>query len=241
MRRSDPEEASPRPRVSASPRLQSLSLRFAILLMALIAAACLVGTLVVQRSDDPHGAISRYYGSWWFIGLLGLLVLSTAVCAFSGLRLTLRRFFMLLVHGSILLIAAGAVVSGIARVDGLLFLGEGEATDAFETERGDVIPLGFTLRLDQFTVRNFESGVSVLDEMGREVRKGVVLVNSPFTFRRYTFYQQSYSRDESNGVYSILLVKSDPGVPLVFAGFMLLPIGIALAIYAKPRKAREDV
>jgi hypothetical protein len=46
--------------------------------MALIVAACLVGTLVVQSSDDPREAIARYYGARWFIGLLGLLVLSTA-------------------------------------------------------------------------------------------------------------------------------------------------------------------
>jgi len=39
-------------------------------------------------------------------------------------------------------------------------------------------------------------------------------------------------------------VTRDPGVPLVFAGFILLPIGIVLAFYVKPllnRKGRSDV
>jgi hypothetical protein len=42
---------------------------------------------------------------------------------------------------------------------------------------------------------------------------------------------------------TILQAASDPGVPLVFAGFLLLPIGVALAFYAKPllnRKGRAD-
>ena len=245
------------------------------MLMALIAAACLAGTLVVQSSDDPHEAIARYYGSWWFIGLLGLLVLSTAACAFSGLRLTLRKFYMLLVHGSILLIAAGAIVSEVARAEGQLIVREGriegqfgsEASTRFHTHgpRGDeFVPLGFLLRLDKFTIqytdsadgpipprmlgsalempskiKNFESRVTVLDDTGHEIRNGVIRVNSPFTFGRFTFYQQDYYFDEDRGTYSVFLVKSDPGVPLVFGGFVLLPIGIALAIYAKPRLARK--
>ena len=143
------------------------------------------------------------------------------------------------VHGSILLIAAGAIVRGVAGVDAQLVLAEGETAGTAETARGDVIPLGFRLRLDQFTMQDYESRVSVLDEAGREIGEGVILVNSPIKFGRYTFYQQGPYRGEDQETYYVLHVKSDPGVPLVFAGFVLLPIGIALAIYAKPRLARK--
>ena len=74
--------------------------------------------------------------------------------------------------------------------------------------------------------------MTILDEAGKEIRKGVILVNSPLKVGRYTFYQSSY--DPETLASSTLEVTSDPGVPLVFAGFILLPIGIALAIYAKP-------
>jgi cytochrome c biogenesis protein ResB len=92
------------------------------------------------------------------------------------------------------------------------------------------------------TVKAFESHVTVLDEAGKEVQKSVILVNSPLKVGRYTFYQVSY--DPETMASSTLEVTSDPGVPLVFAGFILLPIGIALAIYARPsltRRGRSDV
>ena len=83
--------------------------------------------------------------------------------------------------------------------------------------------------------------MTVLDENGKEVRNAVILVNSPLKVGRYTFYQASYN---AKTMGTILEVTRDPGVPLVFAGFILLPIGIALAFYVKPllnRKGRGDV
>ena len=111
---------------------------------------------------------------------------------------------------------------------------QGHAADAAAIE------LKYVLR--PATVRAFESHVAILDAAGRELRKSVILVNSPLKFGRYTFYQVSY--DAATMASSTLEVTSDPGVPLVFAGFILLPIGIALTIYAGPllkRKGRSDV
>ena len=122
------------------------SIRFAIILMALIAVACLVGTLIVQGPYDPDKAISHYgralgllvgllglnhlYGAWWFVGLLFLLALSIATCAFSGLRFTLRKLYTLIAHASILLIVAGAIVRGVAGIDGMLEIEKGQTADA---------------------------------------------------------------------------------------------------------------
>ena len=109
--------------------------------MALIAAACLVGTLIVQEPYDPNAAIARYgrrlglligllglnqlYGAWWFLGLLGLLALSVAVCTFSGARFTFRKICTLIAHASILLIVAGAILRGVAGVDGTAIIAQG--------------------------------------------------------------------------------------------------------------------
>ena len=109
------------------------SIRFAIVLMALIAAASIVGTLIAQEPVEPGPAIARYgrvvgslvvllglnhlYVTWWFLGLLGLLALSIAACTFSGVRFTLRKTFTLITHASILLIVAGAKLLAEARED----------------------------------------------------------------------------------------------------------------------------
>jgi cytochrome c biogenesis protein ResB len=349
------------------------SIRFAIILMAIIAAACLVGTLVVQEPYVPEKAIARYgrtlgllvgllglnqlYGTWWFLSLLGLLALSVAACTFSGARFSLRRICTLVAHASILLIVAGAILRGVAGVDGMVKIEKGETVKSFYVEGADPnaaveVPLGFQLRLDDFVIRYyndardwlavqldetggvrsipretgkvialrpdgtsvevlrylpdfklrdheaysasdeprnpavevrftgpagestqwlfakfpdleghgsapkgvqikyiwsppsikaFESHVTILDESGKELRSAVILVNSPLKAGRYTFYQTSYDLETLS---STLEVTHDPGVPLVFAGFILLPIGIALAFYLRPllnRKGRSDV
>jgi hypothetical protein len=346
------------------------SIRFAIILMALIAAACLVGTLIEQKPYDPQEAIAHYgqslgllvgllglnqlYSTWWFLGLLGLLALSVATCTFSGARFNLRRICTLIAHASILLIVAGAILRGVAGVNGMLTIEKGQTMSAFEVEAAKAqVPLGFKLRLDDFVIRyyegtgdslevrlddagqtrsvpievgkvvplrpdgtaievlrrvldfkmdengrinpapdqqpdnpavqvrltgpageskrwvfamhpefeghtpgaasiqlkyifrpaavkSYESHVTVLDENGNKVQEAVILVNSPLKVGRYTFYQASYN-EKTMG--TVLDVASDPGVPLVFAGFILLPVGIALAFYVKPllnRKGRSD-
>jgi cytochrome c biogenesis protein ResB len=338
--------------------------------MAVIAVACLVGTLIAQEPYVPDKAIAEHgralglfigllglnqlYGTWWFLGLLGLLALSVATCTFSGARFSLRKICTLIAHASILLIVAGAILRGVAGVDGMLTIEKGKTVSAFEVEGAAApVPLGFQLRLDDFVIRHyddqhddlevrldgtgplrsipreagkavrlrpdgtavevlryfpdfkmdenhkiysasdeprnpavevrftgpageskqwlfakypdleghgsgpegiqikyvsrpptvkaFESHVTILDEDGKEVRNAVVLVNTPLKVGRYTFYQTSYDPETLS---STLEVTHDPGVPLVFAGFILLPIGIVLAFYVKPllnRKGRSDV
>ena len=427
------------------------SIRFAIILMALIAAACLVGTLIEQGPYEADKAIAQHgrtlglligrlglnqlYSTWWFLGLLMLLALSVAVCTFSGARFSLRKLCTLVAHASILLIVVGAILRGIAGVEGTATIEKGRATDvlhvstrvlvdyryvssgveqrvqkepqilfgakmailknanvvadsivvsdlsgattyqaeadyialtgrmkdqertAIQGLQSGVIggqPLGFDLRLDDFLIRHYEgtgeslevrfgeatqaleipvevgkvvplnaagaklevlrrvldfkmdehgqinsepdqepdnpavqvrlispageskrwvfamhpefeghapdaagihlkyifrpaavksyeSQVTVLDEHGNEIRKAVVLVNSPLKVGRYTFYQSDY--DHETLAASIFMVTYDPGVPFVFAGFILLPLGVALTFYVKPllnRKGRAD-
>ena len=131
------------------------SIRFAIILMALIAVACLVGTLVAQEPFVPDKAIARYgrtlgllvgllglnrlYSAWWFVGLLSLLALSIATCSFSGLRFNFRKLCTLIAHASILLIVAGVIVRGLAGIDGMLTIEKGQTADAFQVEN-DTIP-----------------------------------------------------------------------------------------------------
>jgi len=102
---------------------------------------------------------------------------------------------------------------------------------------------GVTLRYERRTppVKTFESHVSVLDEQGAVVRQAVVMVNSPLRVGRYTLYQLSY--DPETERTSTLEVVYDPGVTLVFIGFVLMPLGIAFVFYVQPllkKKRRSE-
>ena len=49
-------------------------------------------------------------------------------------------------------------------------------------------------------------------------------MNKPLRWKGFTLYQAGY--DPENPGYSSLLVSHDPGVPLVYAGFLLLTAGL---------------
>jgi hypothetical protein len=84
--------------------------------------------------------------------------------------------------------------------------------------------------------------VTVLDAEGKELRKATVLVNGPLRAGRYMLFQSSF--DPRTETTSVLEVVYDPGVTLVFIGFLLLPVGIAFVFYIQPvlrRRARTHV
>ena len=59
-----------------------------------------------------------------------------------------------------------------------------------------------------------------------------IRVNFPLKFGGYTFFQQDY--DSKHLKWSGLQVVKDPGVPLVYIGFILLISGLIMIFYVNP-------
>ena len=57
-------------------------------------------------------------------------------------------------------------------------------------------------------------------------------VNSPFSYKGYTFYQSGYNPNDLS--YTSLQVVKDPGVPVVYAGFSLMIVGLFIVFYLNP-------
>jgi cytochrome c biogenesis protein ResB len=89
-------------------------------------------------------------------------------------------------------------------------------------------------------IKSYRSDVSVLDWAGGELKRQTIEVNSPLSYGGYAFYQASYDREQHN--WSGLQVVSDPGLPVVYAGFCLLIFGVFFILYAKPylKRARKE-
>ena len=89
-------------------------------------------------------------------------------------------------------------------------------------------------------IKEFRSTVKFIDGQIQTVRS--IKVNSPAEFKGYTFYQLGY--DEKRPDWTTLEVVKDPGVTLVFVGFILLNLGIILVflqkVIANKRKAGKD-
>ena len=65
-----------------------------------------------------------------------------------------------------------------------------------------------------------------------EVLKKEIRVNSPLKYGGYSFFQTSY--DTIHHDWSGIQIVKDPGVPIVYLGFLLLIVGLVLKFYINP-------
>lgn len=107
------------------------------------------------------------------------------------------------------------------------------------------VRLPFALRLDDFRIgydpgtakpASFESLGAVLD-----LKKGIetpfhIRMNEPLRYGGWTFYQASYV-DRGDGTFlSVLSAGRDPGVPVKYAGSVVLVAGVAaMFLFRKPK------
>jgi hypothetical protein len=104
------------------------------------------------------------------------------------------------------------------------------------------LPLGMPMPFanDQFIVvydyqkepKLFQSILSI-SENGERKAVATIKVNSPLTYKGYKFYQSNYNPD--NLEYSGILVVKDPGLPIVYFGFLIICLGIIYLNYIKPK------
>lgn len=86
-------------------------------------------------------------------------------------------------------------------------------------------------------IRQFRSRLNVVDN-GRVVAEKTIYVNEPLRYKGYTFYQASY--DPNDPEFSSLQVAKDPSVPIVYAGFILLPVGLVWSFSKNPQSTIQN-
>lgn len=84
-------------------------------------------------------------------------------------------------------------------------------------------------------VSDYKSRLTVLDRDDHALLGQVIEVNSPLHFGGYHFYQHSY--DTEGERFTVLSVRSDAGLALVWLGFALLCIGVAWLFWVRPARA----
>lgn len=72
-------------------------------------------------------------------------------------------------------------------------------------------------------IKNFFSDIEIIKDY-EVVASGTIEINKPFHYDGYNIYQFDY--DRLAGQFSVLQVVSDTGLPIVYAGFGLLIIGV---------------
>lgn len=138
------------------------------------------------------------------------------------------RLGVYVVHFSIVVIFAGAIIGNIFGFKGFVAIVEGETVNSFQGRNGKNMPLGFDIKCDQFTVsfynapdgsgpsrmpKEFKSIVTIT-ENGKEVpgyKHARLIVNEPLTYKGITFYQSSYGPAGDPTTFFFTVKQRDSG------------------------------
>ncbi|ODS32647.1 MAG: ResB-like c-type cytochrome synthesis protein [Candidatus Scalindua rubra] len=85
-------------------------------------------------------------------------------------------------------------------------------------------------------VKDYKSILRVVED-GKTVLTKTIEVNDPLKYKGYVFYQSSY--DPEGERYTGLQVTRNPGLIVVYSGFILLCVGVVFIFYVKPFLRRK--
>ena len=156
-------------------------------------------------------------------------------------RLFAGRPAALILHISLAVILAGALVTTFSAKKGTLHVREGESVDAFESVDGSVSELPFSVALEGFEVvwhsgtdapADFRSRLR-FTKNGAVLREGEVRMNRILSCKGYRFYQTDYDSDEAGVTF---IVSHDPvGIAVIYTGYALLLLGLLAFFFTDKR------
>ncbi len=175
---------------------------------------------------------------YWFVS--GLMLTAGIIIFRQPVRL-------LLIHCGCVLVLLGAMLGsdaghglqrkllGIDKINrGKMLIYQGRESNKVITEKDSQIKeLPFSIRLKEFrvdyyepkrgAVRDYISSLAVIENDEIVAEKNVE-VNHPLHYGGHYFYQYAY--DTQDGQYSVLMVVSDTGLGLIYAGYVMLCTGV---------------
>lgn len=158
------------------------------------------------------------------------------------------RLSVYFVHLSVIIIFIGAMIGSLFGYKGFVNISEGESVSKVMLRSEKELDLGFSLRLEQFSVAKYSNGApkefkSILTvlENGKPVpdyTNARVIVNDPLTYKGITFYQSSYG-NAGNYFFTVSDLDGKNPVSLAVAGqsSVNLPDGSSLHVL----EATKDV
>ena len=110
------------------------------------------------------------------------------------------RLSVYVVHLSIILIFAGAIIGSVFGFKGYLNIPEGSMYNVAFKSPTEKIPLGFSVKCNWYETlyydgidspKDFRSELVIIED-GKEVMKKIIEVNDPLTYKGITFFQSNY-------------------------------------------------
>ena len=225
---------------------------------------CIGFASVLEKCHGTRFVGEHIYGAWWFSALWA--VLTVAACAHMVKQRLYRRFAVILLHFSFVVILAGALTTHLFARRGTVRLRTGIPVSAYVDDVGNSQTLPFALTLKEFRIVNYPGTDAPLDyqsvihytgSAGGEVPPAegevplgsaaslveesptevLVSMNNIGHIDGYRLFQSSY---DSDGQGVMLGVSHDPyGIAVTYFGYLLLLVGIIAVSLSRKTQMRN--
>lgn len=211
-----------------------------IVLLLLYGFGLAVATFIEKYHGTAAAKAMIYYSPLFFL-LQFLLVVNFLFIAVKYHYLKLRRWGLMVVHLSFIVILLGALTSFQFGEEGILHIRQGEATDQMAVRQGDLTTfqtLPFTIELVKFTLTRYPGSASpssyeseLLVHVDGKTRHERVFMNNVLDVKGYRLFQASYDPDEQGTVLSVN--RDVAGRNITYTGYLFLVIGLILSLLGK--------
>jgi hypothetical protein len=217
-----------------------------MVLLGLYAVSMAGATLIENTYGTMLAKVVVYYSPLFFL-LQFLLVINFLMITFRYHLLKRKRWGLLLVHFSFIVILAGAMITHVFGKEGILHLRQGEVSNRImiHTNHGQSdFMLPFQVELIKFNLTRYPGSMSpssyeseLLVHVDGKTRKERVYMNNVLDLKGYRFFQASYDADEEGTVLSVS--KDVTGRSVTYTGYFLLLTGCIGCLTGKYGRIRS--
>ena len=216
-----------------------------ISLLALYAICMAAATFIEKTFGTEIAKLTIYYSPLFFL-LQFFLAVNFVMIAVRRRFIQHKRWGLLLVHCSFIIILSGALITHIFGKEGILHLREGETSNLImvQTNRGHssfIIP--FQVELIKFTLTRYPGSMSpssyeseLLVHVDGTTRRERVYMNNVLDLKGYRFFQASFDQDEKGTVLSVN--KDVAGRSVTYTGYFMLLTGCIVCLVGRNGRIR---
>ncbi|MCQ9205887.1 MAG: cytochrome c biogenesis protein ResB [Omnitrophica bacterium] len=196
----------------------------------------LICGLVASTIFPQELANKFFYRTIWF--KIAGIIFSAGIFVKAVNLLRSKKIAPFIAYLGFFLILLGGFWTSFLEVEGFIEIKEGQSVARFWLEDDLSNPLDFSILLKDFSVefypeerkemhfiKSFKTSV-VISKEGNVLKQGIIEVNKPLRWEGFWFYQYGYDPQFPN--QTLLQVVKDPGLPIVYTGFLFLLGGMLL-------------
>ena len=210
-----------------------------VIVFYIVVVAVLAAATIVEKYQGTDYVGEHIFGAWWFSALWAVL---TAVSTFYFIKQKVRRAAVVVLHLSFVVILAGALLTHLTAIRGVVPLRKGIPTNEYLTRDLYLHKLPFIICLEDFEIKFYEG-----TDMPSDYVSHVTIDGQPFTIsmnqivsqKSVRLYQSDYDMDLRG---SILAMNSDPwGIPVTYCGYALLFVSLVWMLMDPNGKFRQQL